>query len=160
MLCPKMTQVRLLSSELFEEGKVFLKKKNYDMARVKFQEALLKDPGNKKARKYLALCDQECVEIKKETVVKTEKSEAKKDDLEFIQALDSKIERLEKTPVPVTAAAEENSEADLKKVKKAERLIKQGNEYYSESKYEEAYQLYQEARQILRSSEYSPSNQI
>ncbi|MFH1846686.1 MAG: hypothetical protein ABH869_03935 [Candidatus Omnitrophota bacterium] len=47
-----------LSCELFEEGKNLYEQKEFQKARLKFQEALQKDQDNAKASQHLKLCEE------------------------------------------------------------------------------------------------------
>ena len=163
----------LMSYNLFEEGKTLYEKEDYLNARVKFQQALLRDPKNNKAKKYLSLCDKKRVAAKKskKTSDKTEKM-IDEEELAFLKELETRISNLEtEKPVKYTPHAEQEkspevspaptsdesapppakqtktvpSLEEIRRAKKTEQFISQGDKFYAERDYEKAYKYYKDA---------------
>ncbi|RKY41496.1 MAG: hypothetical protein DRP85_06045 [Candidatus Makaraimicrobium thalassicum] len=177
------------SCELFEEGKKLYQQHDYANAGIKFQQALARDPKNKKARKYLKLCNRRTVGTPKKTEKGKEQRELderkrRETETRFLQELEQRVKQLEieqRTAVEKEAAVSKKMETTgdtrtgeqrdaqrpprkeisefetkaekEKRIKNAEYLIKEGDKYYEQLKYQKAYKLYKEAFQALQSSD-------
>ncbi|MFH1836545.1 MAG: hypothetical protein ABH862_00330 [Candidatus Omnitrophota bacterium] len=101
----------LISSNLCEQGKTLYQDGDYANARLKFQQALLRDPANKSAKKFIDLCDKQRAIPKNK--IKTRKPAKKKwsftkekkpaggkdkldeDELAFLESLEKRVVTLE-----------------------------------------------------------------
>lgn len=88
----------LIAYDLCEEGKELYEKGDSAGARIKFQQALMRDPSNKKAVKFLAMCDKKKVPEKR----KKDKNAASPkaldaEEIAFLKKLEKRVSELEMT---------------------------------------------------------------
>ncbi|MFH1846351.1 MAG: hypothetical protein ABH869_02205 [Candidatus Omnitrophota bacterium] len=167
-----------LACALVEEGKVFYSKKDYLNAQKKFEEALRKDPENKEAREYLSLCGPKALEQKKDYRPETKLARREKieNEIRLLKELETRIFRIEteqkeKISKPFEKLFEKKTEVkselpkakedlqpllspeqETQRIEKAEELMKEGNKYYKEMDFEQAYKIYKQAFAVLNTT--------